>query len=66
MDIRTNKATIPYSQWWTVLLPIRIPPYSDGWTWEKRADMVDGRHAGVKQEEELTDEEEEDDDQLEA
>jgi len=39
----------------TIFLPMRIPPASDGWTWEKRAGMA--RHAGLREEEELTDDE---------
>ncbi|KAN0064581.1 hypothetical protein ACQY0O_002209 [Thecaphora frezii] len=40
----------------TILLPKRIPPYSDGWHWAKKRGLA-GRHAGVKPGEELTDEE---------
>ncbi|SPO37951.1 uncharacterized protein PSFLO_03428 [Pseudozyma flocculosa] len=45
----------------TILLPKRIPPYSDGWHWAKKRGLG-GRHAGVKAGEELTDEEVEYDD----
>ncbi|KAK0519270.1 hypothetical protein OC835_007581 [Tilletia horrida] len=40
----------------TVFLPLRIPPYSDGWHWAKRRGLG-GRHAGIVPVEELTDDE---------
>lgn len=42
--------------YYTLLLPMRIPPYSDGWHWAKRAGLC-GRHGGVESFEEFTDEE---------
>lgn len=48
----------PYSTrgWWTVLVPTKVPPASDGWTWEKRAGW---EKKVVEFAEELTDEEDE-------
>lgn len=40
--------------YFTLLLPIRVEPYSDGWHWAKRAGLR-GRHLGVEANEELTD-----------
>ncbi|KAL9938603.1 hypothetical protein V8E36_002322 [Tilletia maclaganii] len=40
----------------TVFLPLRIPPYSNGWHWAKRRGLG-GRHAGIVPVEELTDDE---------
>lgn len=54
--------TLALSAYYTILLPIRIEPYSDGWHWAKRRGMG-GRHAGVRSEEELTDEEVDHDDE---
>jgi hypothetical protein len=43
------------SPWWTLLVPLPIPPLGDGWTWPK----VDGwEQAVLNSEDELTDEEE--------
>lgn len=42
--------------WWTVLLPVRVPPYSDGWHFAKRRGLG-GKHAGIELQEQLTDEE---------
>ncbi|WFD32076.1 protein S-acyltransferase [Malassezia sp. CBS 17886] len=44
------------NSYWTLFLPVRIAPYSDGWHWAKRAGMA-GRHGGIHVEEELTDDE---------
>ncbi|KAH9481150.1 Palmitoyltransferase ZDHHC16B [Psilocybe cubensis] len=43
---------------WTLILPLRINPYTDGFSWARR----DGyeRHQGIRQGEELTDEEDDD------
>jgi len=45
----------------TLFIPLRINPYTDGFSWARR----DGyeRHQGVRQGEELTDEEEEEEEQ---
>ncbi|EST04826.1 Zinc finger, DHHC-type, palmitoyltransferase [Kalmanozyma brasiliensis GHG001] len=48
----------PY-RWYTILLPIRVPPYSDGWHFAKRRGL-NGKHAGIELQEQLTDEEFED------
>ncbi|KAE8225254.1 hypothetical protein CF326_g7898 [Tilletia indica] len=40
----------------TIFMPLRIPPYSDGWHWAKRRGLG-GRHAGIVPVEELTDDE---------
>lgn len=45
----------PYP-YYTIFLPIQIPPYSDGWHWAKRRGLG-GKHAGIVVEEQLTDEE---------
>ncbi|CBQ72785.1 conserved hypothetical protein [Sporisorium reilianum SRZ2] len=45
----------PYA-WYTVLLPMRVPPYSDGWHFAKRRGLG-GKHAGIDLQEQLTDEE---------
>ncbi|KAJ9480317.1 putative Palmitoyltransferase PFA3 (putative) [Pseudozyma hubeiensis] len=45
----------PY-RWYTVLLPMRVPPYSDGWHFAKRRGLG-GKHAGIELQEQLTDEE---------
>ncbi|KDN52919.1 hypothetical protein K437DRAFT_219769 [Tilletiaria anomala UBC 951] len=42
--------------YFSILLPIRVPPYSDGWHWAKRRGLG-GRHAGIEAVEELTDDE---------
>ena len=42
--------------WWTVLLPMKVPPYSDGWHFAKRRGLG-GKHAGIELQEQLTDEE---------
>ncbi|KAI0050411.1 zf-DHHC-domain-containing protein [Auriscalpium vulgare] len=41
--------------WYTLVLPLRVPPYTDGRSWARRPGYV--RHAGVRAGEELTDEE---------
>ncbi|KAH7928299.1 zf-DHHC-domain-containing protein, partial [Leucogyrophana mollusca] len=41
--------------YYTLLLPLRVPPYTDGRAWARRAGM--GGHLGVRRGEELTDEE---------
>ncbi|SPO26983.1 uncharacterized protein UTRI_10448_B [Ustilago trichophora] len=45
--------------WHTIFLPVRIPPYSDGWHFAKRRGLS-GKHAGIELQEQLTDEEFED------
>jgi palmitoyltransferase len=40
---------------YTLFLPLRVPPYTDGRSWARRAGME--RHHGVDLGEELTDEE---------
>ncbi|TKY86246.1 hypothetical protein EX895_005071 [Sporisorium graminicola] len=45
----------PYG-WYTILLPMRVPPYSDGWHFAKRRGLG-GKHAGIELQEQLTDEE---------
>ncbi|CDR99550.1 uncharacterized protein SPSC_06113 [Sporisorium scitamineum] len=42
--------------WHTILLPMRVPPYSDGWHFAKRRGLG-GKHAGIELQEQLTDEE---------
>ena len=42
--------------YYTLLLPMRVKPYSDGWHYAKR-NGLGGRHAGIAVEEEFTDEE---------
>ncbi|SPO27331.1 uncharacterized protein UTRI_10448 [Ustilago trichophora] len=49
----------PY-RWYTILLPVRVPPYSDGWHFAKRRGLS-GKHAGIELQEQLTDEEFQDD-----
>lgn len=51
----------PFSRrgWLSVLLPIRVPPASDGWSWEKREGW---ERRVVMYAEELTDEEDENED----
>jgi palmitoyltransferase len=46
-------------RWYTVLLPIKIPPSNDGWNWPKRAGW---ENQVLNLAEELTDEEDEEDD----
>lgn len=53
----------PYP-YYTILLPVQIPPYSDGWHWAKRRGLS-GKHAGIAAEEQLTDEEFEQEDEQE-
>lgn len=38
---------------WTLLLPLRVPPYTDGWTWARRPGMTE--HEGITVDDELTD-----------
>ena len=40
---------------YTLILPLRVPPYTDGRSWARRHGLE--RHQGVRAEEELTDEE---------
>lgn len=40
---------------YTLLLPLRVPPYTDGIGWAKREGME--RHHGIRENEEYTDEE---------
>ncbi|KAI0320521.1 zf-DHHC-domain-containing protein [Amylostereum chailletii] len=42
--------------WYTLILPLRIPPYTDGRAWARRPGLE--RHPGVRAGEELTDDEE--------
>lgn len=42
--------------YYTLLLPLKIEPYSDGWHWAKRAGLH-GSHGGIAPEEEFTDDE---------
>ncbi|WFD26462.1 protein S-acyltransferase [Malassezia nana] len=42
--------------YYTLLLPLKIEPYSDGWHWAKRAGLQ-GSHGGIAPEEEFTDDE---------
>jgi hypothetical protein len=44
------------SPWWSLLLPLRTMPYTDGWSWAKRPGMES--HGGVPEGEEMTDDEE--------
>ena len=44
-----------YSPAYALLLPLRVPPYTDGRAWARRAGLE--RHAGVRAGEELTDDE---------
>jgi hypothetical protein len=44
-----------YSPWYTLLLPLRIMPYTDGRSWARRNGLTG--HRGVQEGEELTDEE---------
>jgi len=39
---------------WTLFLPVRCSPYTDGWSWARRPGM--SRHSGINDEDELTDE----------
>ncbi|KAJ7048655.1 DHHC palmitoyltransferase-domain-containing protein [Mycena amicta] len=41
---------------WSLLLPMRVQPYTDGWAWARREGYERG-HGGVRTGEELTDEE---------
>jgi len=41
--------------WWTLLLPLKTNPYTDGWSWVRRPGLE--RHSGVKEGDEITDEE---------
>lgn len=45
------------SPWYTLLLPLRIMPYTDGRAWARRNGLTG--HRGVQEGEELTDEEDE-------
>jgi palmitoyltransferase len=47
------------SPWYTLILPLRIMPYTDGRYWARQPGY--DRHAGVYEGEELTDEEDEED-----
>lgn len=42
--------------YYTLLLPLKIEPYSDGWHWAKRRGLG-GNHDGVAPGEEFTDDE---------
>jgi len=39
---------------WTLFVPVRLPPYTDGWSWARRPGM--SQHLGINAEDELTDE----------
>jgi len=39
---------------WVLFLPLRCPPYTDGWSWARRPGMT--RHSGINDDDELTDE----------
>lgn len=41
-------------RYYTLFLPLRIEPYSDGWHWAKGSGLA-GHHMGIKTEEEFTD-----------
>jgi len=41
--------------WWTLLLPLKTMPYSNGWAWVRRDGLES--HIGVNQDDELTDDE---------
>ncbi|KAI0036456.1 zf-DHHC-domain-containing protein [Vararia minispora EC-137] len=41
--------------WYTLVVPLRVPPYTDGSSWARRPGL--DRHSGIRAEEELTDEE---------
>jgi palmitoyltransferase len=45
------------SPYYTLFVPFRIMPYTDGRAWARREGMA--RHKGVREGEELTDEEDE-------
>ena len=44
------------ASYYTLLLPVHVEPYSDGWHWAKCAGFG-GQHAGIMREEEFTDDE---------
>lgn len=44
--------------WYTLLLPLRVPPYTDGRSWARREGH--DRHQGLREGEEVTDESEDD------
>ncbi|KAF8316764.1 zf-DHHC-domain-containing protein [Clavulina sp. PMI_390] len=44
--------------WWTLLLPYKVPPYTDGWSWARQNGMT--AHAGISIDDELTDDDGED------
>ncbi|OAX42724.1 zf-DHHC-domain-containing protein [Rhizopogon vinicolor AM-OR11-026] len=45
--------------WYTLILPLRIMPYTDGCSWARREGLE--RHLGIQEGEELTDEDDNDD-----
>ena len=51
-----NLGTFSRYSIWTLLVPRRIEPYSDGWHFSKKLGGL-GRHSGVDPDEELTDDE---------
>lgn len=51
------------SHWSTIFLPVKVPPFSDGWSWTKRPRWKE--HV-LSHEDELTDEEEMNSDEEEA
>jgi palmitoyltransferase len=52
---RGAKSFVALSPFYTVLLPLRIVPYTDGRSWARRPGYI--THQGIRQGEELTDEE---------
>ena len=52
-----NGPNIALSPYYTLLLPLRIEPYTDGRSWARRPGF--DRHLGLRPGEELTDEDEE-------
>ena len=43
-----------FSPWYTLIIPLRIMPYTDGRSWARREGF--DHHRGVREGEELTDE----------
>jgi len=56
-SLTTGDSSFPFarSHWITIVVPVSIPPLSDGWNWRKRENWKD---TGMSFEDELTDEEE--------
>jgi palmitoyltransferase len=51
----SHVADIASSPWYTLLIPLRVPPYTDGRAWARREGYTVG-HGGIRAGEELTDE----------